>query len=56
MKVKCLWCNDIIESKKEHDMIWCKCHKTGLDYHPMWPRIAFNRNDTGNKMYEVIEE
>jgi len=54
-KVKCLWCGDILESDTIHNMIWCKCGKTGFDYHPVWPRITFTSNSKGEGMYEVIE-
>lgn len=27
MKIKCLNCNDIIESKHVHDFVTCKCYK-----------------------------
>ena len=54
MKVKCLWCGEILESTTEHNMIWCKCGKTGLDYHPVWARIAYNEKGDSN-MYEEIE-
>lgn len=56
MKVKCLWCGDIIDSKEIHNMKFCKCERTGLDYSPYWPRISFTRKDDGNVMYEVIED
>jgi len=54
MKVKCLWCGEIIESTTEHNMIWCKCGKTGLDYNPLHSRIAFHP-DGDSDMYEEIE-
>lgn len=30
-KIKCLLCNDIIESKYRHDFKWCKCGKVAID-------------------------
>ena len=30
-KWKCLYCNDIIESKRQHHFISCKCGKTSID-------------------------
>ena len=30
-KWKCLYCNDIIESKHQHHFISCKCGKTSID-------------------------
>ena len=54
MKVKCLWCGEIIENNTEHNMTWCKCGKTGVDYHPVWARIVFNNKGDSN-MYEEIE-
>ena len=56
MKVKCLWCGDIIKNTSLHNMTWCKCHKTALDYHPIWSRIAFTRNDNGNPMYRIVKQ
>lgn len=54
MKVKCLWCGEIISNTEFHNMKWCKCGKTGLDYHDIWPRIACQANGD-NDMYEWIE-
>jgi hypothetical protein len=54
MRVKCLWCGGILESITKHNMIWCKCGKTGLDYHPIWARIAFNRKGDSD-MFEVMK-
>ena len=31
MKIKCLKCNDIIESKSEHDFKKCKCGACFID-------------------------
>ena len=28
---KCLYCNDIIESKHQHHFVTCKCGKTSVD-------------------------
>ena len=30
-KLKCLYCNDIIESKHQHDFRWCKCQSVFID-------------------------
>jgi len=54
MKIKCLWCDDIIDSKELHHMKWCKCGKTALDYHPIWWRVVYNSKE-GSNMYEVID-
>lgn len=54
MKVKCLWCGEVLESTTVHGMIWCKCGRTGLDYHPVWPRVAYHEKDDSS-MYEVIK-
>ena len=31
MKIKCLLCNDIIESKHRHDLASCKCESCYID-------------------------
>lgn len=31
MKIKCLNCNDIIESKNRHDLVSCKCSNCYID-------------------------
>jgi len=55
MKIKCLFCNDIIENNEIHNIIFCNCGKTGLDYNPHHPRIIFERNINEKKMYEIID-
>ena len=30
-RIKCLKCNDIIESKSRHDFVWCKCKSVAVD-------------------------
>lgn len=30
-KVRCRKCDDIIESKHRHDMVWCKCRSIAVD-------------------------
>jgi hypothetical protein len=30
-KVKCLKCNDIIESMHRHDFVWCSCGNIFID-------------------------
>ncbi len=54
-KIKCLWCGDIIESKVLHDMKFCKCGKTGLDYHPVWERISYEPKKD-SKMFEIVDD
>ena len=31
MKIKCLQCGDIIESKSVHDLVFCKCESCYID-------------------------
>lgn len=31
MKIKCLICGDIIESKSVHDLVTCKCESCYID-------------------------
>ena len=31
MKIKCLYCNDTIESKSTHNLVSCKCNNCYID-------------------------
>lgn len=57
VRVKCLWCDDIIFNNKLHNMTFCKCGKTALDYHPHWSRVAYTSDGDNNDetMFEIIE-
>ena len=39
-KVKCLKCNDIIESKHRHDFVWCSCGSCAVDGGDEYLRIV----------------
>lgn len=42
MKIICLNCNDIIESKDLHDCISCKCGACSIDGGKQYTRIGVN--------------
>lgn len=43
MKVKCLYCNTIIESKSVHHMDTCKCGALSIDGGPIYSRFALGK-------------
>ena len=44
MKIKCLKCNDIIESLSQHDFKYCKCNACSIDGGTHYTRkILFKR-------------
>ena len=40
MKIRCLKCNDIIESKDLHDCVSCKCRACSIDGGSQYVRIG----------------
>lgn len=40
MKIRCLKCNDIIESKDLHDCVSCKCGACSIDGGSQYVRIG----------------
>lgn len=40
MKIKCLKCNDIIESLSQHDFKYCKCNACSIDDGTHYTRIG----------------
>lgn len=40
MKIKCLLCNDIIESMSLHDCKYCKCEACSIDGGKQYTRIG----------------
>lgn len=42
MKIRCLNCNDIIESKDLHDCVSCKCGACSIDGGKQYTRIGGN--------------
>lgn len=40
-KVQCTLCNDIIESKHQHDFQQCSCEETAVDGGNDYPRVLF---------------
>ena len=53
-KWKCLYCNDIIESKHQHDFTTCKCGKTSIDGGTSYIRLVGDL-DMMQNMCEYIE-
>ena len=41
MKIKCLKCNDIIESLSQHDFKYCKCNACSIDGGTQMQSFAF---------------
>ena len=44
MKIRCLKCNDIIESKDLHDCVSCKCGACSIDGGNQYTRIGGDFN------------
>ena len=51
---KCLYCNDIIESKHQHDFTTCKCGKTSIDGGTSYIRLVGDL-DMMQNMCEYVE-
>lgn len=53
-KVRCRKCDDIIESKYRHDMVWCKCGSVAVDGGKDYQRLTGNVDniDTSYSVYE----
>jgi hypothetical protein len=52
MKLKCLKCGDIIESKYRHDFVWCKCKTCFIDGGKDYTRVGYNTDAD----YELIKD
>ncbi len=55
MKIRCLKCNDIIESKDLHDCVSCKCGACSIDGGNHYTRIGGDTNYI-NIVYEDGKE
>lgn len=59
-KIKCLFCNDIIESKTVHDYKRCKCGKVAVDGGTEYLKRMFpggmNIDDCFEDMSEYIDD
>ena len=51
MKIKCLKCNDIIESLHKHDFKYCKCNACSID-----GGIHYTRIGGDSKFINIIYE
>lgn len=49
--VKCLKCNDIIQSKHRHDFVWCSCGNVAVDGGNDYKKRVFH-----TKEYEELDE
>lgn len=55
MKIKCLICGDIIESKSTHDLVSCKCESCHIDGGNDFSKILIIFDD-GTKILASEEE
>jgi hypothetical protein len=44
-KIRCLKCEDIIESKHQHDFKWCKCGSCFIDGGKLYTRLGGELNN-----------
>ena len=56
MKIKCLKCNDIIESLSVHDFKKCKCGACFIDGGDQYTRIGGNPDDIVIIKHDGTEE
>ena len=45
MKIRCLICKDIIESKHRHDFVWCRCSSVAIDGGREYTKITGSHTD-----------
>ena len=50
-KVKCLMCDEIIQSMYRHDFKWCKCRNIAVDGGGDYLKITYNSDK-----YEILLE
>ena len=50
-KVRCLKCDDVIESKHRHDFVWCKCGAIAVDGGSDYLKLTGNFED-----WEILDE
>ena len=53
MKIKCLICEDIIESKSVHDLVTCKCESCYIDGGNYYSHIGAK---DFSKVVKILEE
>lgn len=53
MKIKCLICEDIIESKTVHDLVYCKCESCYIDGGSYYSHIGAK---DFNKVVEIKDD
>lgn len=51
-KVRCLLCNDVIESQYRHDFVTCSCGALSVDGGRDYTRIIYNKKED----WEFVEE
>ena len=49
--VRCLLCDDVIQSHHRHDFKWCKCGAIGIDGGPVYTKMTGNIDG-----YVVVEQ
>jgi hypothetical protein len=53
-KIRCLKCNDVIESLYGHDFKWCKCRSVAVDGGKEYLRRLGNREDYKEESEHVL--
>ena len=43
-KIQCKSCGDVIESKHDHDLVWCSCKRIAVDGGRSYLRRIFKKN------------
>lgn len=57
-RIRCKKCDDIIESKHTHDMVWCECNSVAVDGGNEYQRLTWSEGemkdliDTSYSKYE----
>jgi hypothetical protein len=51
-KIKCMKCEDVIQSMYRHDFKWCKCKSIAIDGGGDYTKISYDEDVE----YELLEE
>ncbi len=52
--IRCRKCNDIIQSKNRHDMVWCKCGQVAVDGGSWYLKRSSQTASTMNTDYDEL--
>lgn len=55
-KAKCLVCGSVIESKSNHDFVWCKCGKFSVDGGLFYAKRTFEKYEEWEELSEYEPE